>query len=98
MQCSDINDFGMSNLEKYQYFVIGGSHSAETKRQLVMEHPATYLFSNTQSIRFRWAWAWDHNNNNDYRQKMPSKQRIMFFHYEYLDALGQFGPKLNPRL
>mgnify|MGYP007014637481 FL=1 len=42
--------------------------------------------------------AWDHNNDNDYKQKMSSIERIRFFHYEYLDAVKQYGSKLNPGL
>ena len=105
MQCSDINDFDISNPEKYQYFVIGGSHSLETKRQLVMEHPTTYFFKYAKCKIYVGLrvdepnlLAWDHNNDNGYRQKISCIERIRFFHYEYLDALRQFGPKLNPRL
>ena len=43
IQCSIVN-FHISNPEKYQYFVIGGSMSTTARRQLVMEHPTTYLF------------------------------------------------------
>ena len=31
-------------------------------------------------------------------KKMSSIERIRFFHYEYLDALREFGPKLNTGL
>ena len=43
-QCSLVSEFDISNPERYQYFVIGGSHSAEARRKLVMEHPTTYFF------------------------------------------------------
>ena len=105
LQCSVIDDFDISNPEKYQYFVIGGSHSAEARRQLVMEHPTTYFFKYAEckiyvglTVDEAKLLAWDHNNDNDYRQKMSSIERIRFFHYEYLDSLKQFGPKLNPGL
>ena len=42
--------------------------------------------------------SWDHNNDNDYRQKMSSIERIIFFHYEYLDALRRDGASLHPGL
>ncbi len=42
--------------------------------------------------------SWDHNNDNDYRQKMSSIERIIFFHYEYLDALRRYGARLHPGL
>ena len=105
VQCSSIAEFDISNPEKYRYFVIGGSHSAEARRQLVMEHPTTYFFKYAEckiyvglSIDEAKLLAWDHNNDNDYRQKMSSIERIRFFHYEYLDALRQYGSKLHPGL
>ena len=104
-QCAAINDFDISNPEKYQYFVIGGSHSAEARRQLVQEHPTTYFFKYAEckiyvglTVDEAKLLAWDHNNDNDYRQKMSSIERIRFFHYEYLDALRSFGQRLHPGL
>ena len=49
-QCATINDFDISNLEMYQYFVIGGSHSAEARRQLVKEHPTAYFFKYAECV------------------------------------------------
>jgi hypothetical protein len=43
-QCEDVDDFDIANPEKYNYFVIGGSHSPEARRQLINEHPTTYFF------------------------------------------------------
>ena len=104
-QCPSINDFDISNPEKYQYFVIGGSHSAEARRQLVMEHPTTYFFKYAEckiyvglTVEEAKLLVWDHNNDNDYRQKMSSIERIRLFHYEYLDSIRQFGPRLHPCL
>ena len=86
-QCSIVDDFDISNPEKYQYYVFGGSHSVEARRQLVMEHPTTYLFKYAEckiyvglTIDEATLLAWDHNNDNDYRQKMLSIERIRFFH------------------
>ena len=104
-QCEAISEFDISNPEKYQYFVIGGSHSAEARRQLVNEHPTTYFFKYAEckiyvglTVEEAKLLAWDHNNDNDYRQKMSSIERIRFFHYEYLDAIREYGPKLHPSL
>ena len=104
-QCDNVNDFDISNPEKYQYYVIGGSHSAEARRQLVKEHPTTYFFKYAEckiyvglTVDEAKLLAWDHNNDNDYRQKMSSIERIRFFHYEYLDVVRQHGPKLFPGL
>jgi hypothetical protein len=38
IQCSEVFEFDTSSPEKYNYFVIGGSHSAKARRQLIMEH------------------------------------------------------------
>ena len=69
------------------------------------EHPTTYFFKYAEckiyvglTIEEAKLLAWDHNNDNDYRQKMSSIERIRFFHYEYLDALRQYGQKLYPAL
>ena len=104
-QCESVNEFDINNPEKYQYFVIGGSHSAEARRQLVKEHPTTYFFKYAEckiyvglTVDEAKLLAWDHNNDNDYRQKMSSIERIRFFHYEYLDALAQYGTRLHPGL
>jgi hypothetical protein len=105
VQCGDVDEFDITNPEKYNYFVIGGSHSAEARRQLIKEHPTTYFFKYAEckiyvglSVDEAKLLAWDHNNDNDYRQKMSSIERIRFFHYEYVDALRQYGPKLFPGL
>ena len=77
VQWSSVNEFDILRLEEYQYFVIGGSHSAKARRQLVMEHPTTYFFKYAEckiyvvlSVDEAKLVAWDHNNDNDYRQKM----------------------------
>jgi hypothetical protein len=41
VQCGDVDEFDITNPEKYNYFVIGESHSAEARRQLIKEHPTT---------------------------------------------------------
>jgi hypothetical protein len=104
-QCGDVGEFDAVNPKEYDYFIIGGSHSAEVRHQLVTEHPTTYFFKYVEckiyvglTIYEAKLLAWDHNNNNDYRQKMSSIERIRFFHYEYIDALRQYGSKLYPRL
>ena len=39
-----LEDFDVRKHNQYNYFVIGGSHSAEGRRQLVREHPTTFFF------------------------------------------------------
>ena len=104
--CASIQDFDVRKHDQYNYFVIGGSHSAEARRQLVREHPTTYFFKYAEckiyvglTTEEAKLLAWDHNNDNDYRQKMSSIERIRFFHHEYLDAKDRTGgTKLNPVL
>jgi hypothetical protein len=71
-QCGDVDDFDITNPEKYNYFVIGGLHSAEARRQLIKEHLTTYFFKYAEfkidvglSVDEAKLLAWDHNNDND---------------------------------
>ena len=89
----------------YTYYVIGGSHSAEARRQLTKENPLTPFFKYTECKVYAGLTheeakllAWDHTNDNDYIQKMYCIECIRFFHHEYLDALQRYGPKLHPGL
>ena len=43
-QCPTVADFNYSFADDYTYYVIGGSHSTETRRQLVKEYPLTPFF------------------------------------------------------
>ena len=104
-QCPTVADFKYSSADDYTYYVIGGSHSAEARRQLVKEYPLTPFFKYAECKVYAGLTheeakllAWDHNNDNDYRQKMSCIERIRFFHHEYLDALNRFGPRLWPGL
>ena len=40
----NIESFDVRKHDQYNYFVVGGSHSAEARRQLVREHPTTFFF------------------------------------------------------
>ena len=104
-QCPIVADFKYSSADDYTYYVIGGSHSTEARRQLVKEYPLTPFFKYAECKVYAGLTheeakllAWDHNNDNDYRQKMSCIERIRFFHHEYLDALQKFGPRLHPGL
>ena len=104
-ECDRVEKFDIRRHDQYNYYVIGGSHSAEARRQLIKEHPTTYFFKYAEckiyvglTMDEAKLLAWDHNNDNDYRQKMSSIERIRFFHHEYLDALHTYGPKLYPAL
>ena len=105
LECTKLEDFDVKKHDQYNYFVIGGSHSAEARRQLVREHPTTFFFKYAEckiyvglTTEEAKLLAWDHNNDNDYRQKMSSIERIRFFHHEYLDGKNKFGAKLYPAL
>ena len=87
------------------YYIIGGSHLAEARRQVVKEYPLTPFFKYAECKVYAGLTheeakllAWDHNNDNDYRQKMSCIKWIRVFHHEYLDALDHFGPRLHPSL
>ena len=105
-ECSSLGDFDVRKHEvQYNYYVIGGSHSAEARRQLVKEHPTTYFFKYAEckiyvglTTEEAKLLAWDHKNDNDYRQKMSSIERIRIFHHEYLDVKRNHGAKLYPAL
>ena len=104
-ECPTIESFDVRKHDQYNYFVIGGSHSAEARRQLVREHPTTFFFKYAEckiyvglTTEEAKLLAWDHNNDNDYRQKMSSIERIRFFHHEYLNVKQKFGAKLHPGL
>ena len=104
-ECDNTEDFDIRKHDQYNYFVIGGSHSAEARRQLVREHPTTFFFKYAEckiyvglTTEEAKLLAWDHNNDNDYRQKMSSIERIRFFHHEFLDCKQKFGVKLHPGL
>ena len=43
-QCPIVADFKYSLADDNTYYVIGGSHSVEARRQLVMEYPLTPFF------------------------------------------------------
>lgn len=47
-ECSSLEDFNATKHDQYNYFIIGGSHLAEAKRQLVKEHPTTFFFKSTK--------------------------------------------------
>ena len=106
IECPTIESFDVRKHDQYNYFVIGGSHSAEARRQLVrVKHPTTFFFNYAEckiyvglTTEEAKLLAWDHNNDNDYRQKMSSIERIRFFHHEYLNVKQKFGAKLHPGL
>ena len=104
-QRATVADFKYNSADDYTYYVIGGSHSGEARRQLVKEYPLTPFFKYAKckvcvGLTHKEAklLAWDHNNDNDYRQKMSCIECIRFFHHEYLDALEIYGPRLHPGL
>ena len=66
-------DFKYSSVDDY-YYVIGGSHSAKARRQLVKKYPLTPFFKYVECKVYACLThekakllAWDHNNDNDYK-------------------------------
>ena len=43
-QCPTVADYKYSLADDYTYYVIGGSHSAKARRQLVKKYPLTPFF------------------------------------------------------
>ena len=79
----------------YKYYVIGGNHSIEAKRQLIAEYPNNYLFQTVKCIIYAGLTemeskllAWDHNADNEYRMKMTFIQRVRFIHNEFIEKCG----------
>ena len=72
-QCPIVVDFKYKFADDYTYYVIGGSPSAEARRQLVNEYPLSPYFKYAEckvyvglSQEEAKLLAWDHNNDNDY--------------------------------
>ena len=104
-QCPIVADFKYSSVDDYTYYVIGGSHSAKARHQLVKEYPLTPFFKYAECKVYvgltheeAKLLAWDHNNDNDYRQKMSCIKYIKFFHHEHLNFFQKFGRRLHPGL
>ena len=101
-QCPTVADFKYSFADDYSYYVIGGFHLAEARRQLVKEYPLTPFFKFAECKVYAGLTqeetkllACDRNKDNDYRQNMSCIEHIRFFHHEYLDTLHKFGTKLH---
>ena len=104
-ECANIKRFDVRMHDQCNYFVIGGSHSAKARRQLVKEHPMNIFFKYAKckiyvglTTKEVMLLALDHNNDDDYRQKRTSIECIRFFHHEYLDVKGKFDTKLHSEL
>ena len=84
-QCPTTTDFKYKSVDGYTYYVIGGSHSAEARRQLVKEYPLTPYFKYAKCKVYvalihedAKLLAQDHSNDNDYGHKMSCIERIQF--------------------
>ena len=76
-QVSNKQEFDKTQFFDYKYYVIGGNHSVEAKRQLIEEYPNNYLFQNVKCIIYTDLTktksnllAWDHNADNEHKMKM----------------------------
>jgi hypothetical protein len=50
MEVTRKEEFDRSNTFYYKYYVIGGNHSAEARRELMQEYPNNPLFETTKCI------------------------------------------------
>ena len=73
-QCPTVAEFKYSSANDDTYYMIGGSHFVEARRQLVKEYPLTPFFKYAKCKVYvgltheeAKLLAWDHNNDNDYR-------------------------------
>eukprot|EP01018_Ginkgo_biloba_P028978 Gb_03516 [translate_table: standard] len=92
-EVSSKNEFDRSRANfDYHYYVIGGCHSIEARRQLAQEFPQNVHFKEVKCIVYAGltplevkVLAWDHNHDNEYRAKMTFIQKNCFFHNEFID-------------
>eukprot|EP01018_Ginkgo_biloba_P013093 Gb_10123 [translate_table: standard] len=92
-EVSSKNEFDRSRANfDYHYYVIGGCHSVEARRQLTQEFPQNVHFKEVKCIVYAGLTpleakllAWDHNHDNEYRAEMTFIQKIRFFHNEFID-------------
>ena len=79
----------------YKYYVIGGNHSVEAKRQLIEEYPNNYFFQTVKCIIYvgliyieSKLLARDHNADNEYRMKITFIQTVRFIHNKFIENCG----------
>jgi hypothetical protein len=82
-------EFDRSKCFDYKYYVIGGNHSAEARRELMQEYPNNPLFETVKCIIYASLTdseakllAWIHNIDNEYKMSMTFIQRVRFIHNE----------------
>jgi len=82
--------FNRSKCFDYKYYVIGGNHSIEARRELIQEYPNNPYFEIVKCIIYvglthseTKLLAWDHNSDNEYRMSMTFIQRVRFIHNEF---------------
>jgi hypothetical protein len=87
--------FDRSKCFEYKYYVIGGNHSAEARRELMQEYPNNPLFETVRCVIYvgltdgeAKLLAWDHNTDNEYRMSMTFIQRVRFIHNEFSVICG----------
>jgi hypothetical protein len=90
MEFHSMDEFDKSKFFDYKYYVIGGNHSAEARRELIQKYPNNSLFETVKCIicvglSYLEAnlLAWDHNTDNEYRISMTFIQRVRFIHNDF---------------
>jgi hypothetical protein len=83
-------EFDRSKCFDYKYYVIGGNHFTEDRRELMQQYPNNPLFETVKCIIYVGLTysesnllAWDHNIDNEDKISMTFIQRVRFIHNEF---------------
>jgi len=89
------DEFDETRCFHYKYYVLGGNHSAEARRELMQEYPNNPIFETVKCIIYAGLTdveakllAWDHNTDSEYRLTMTFVQRVRFIHSEFVQICG----------
>lgn len=95
LQVPNKEAFDKSKCFEYNYYVLGGNHSVEARRQLMEEYTNNPRFQTMKCINYvglsnteAKLVAWDHNSDNEYRMSMTFIQRVRFIHSEFRVKCG----------
>ena len=83
-------EFDRSKCFHYKYYVIGGNHYIEARRELMQEYPNNPLFETVRCVIYVGLTdgeanllAWDHNTYNEYIISIKFIQRVRFINNEF---------------
>ena len=96
------DEFDSTRCFHYKYYVLGGNHSAEARRELMQEYPNNPIFETVKCIIYAGLTdveakllAWDHNTDSEYRMTMTFIQRVRFIHSEFMQICGGEKSKVD---